>query len=182
MFTKLTKHLSGMQLIAGGFFLIILIGTFLLMLPCAAKSGECTPFLTALFTAASATCVTGLIVVDTFSHWTLFGQLVLLLLIQIGGMGVVTFAVVIASAAGQRISLKQRGLMQDAISAPQIGGILRFTGFIVTLTAVFELTGAALLLGCDLVSKLLALPVNTITALTGIPVVVIVVLRNRSFF
>ena len=86
MFSNISKRLSGMQMIAIGFFIIILIGTLLLLLPCATKSGEQTSFMTALFTAASATCVTGLVVADTFTHWTLFGQVVLLLLIQIGGL------------------------------------------------------------------------------------------------
>ena len=139
------RRLSSPQIIILGFGAAILLGAVLLMLPFATRDGLGAPLSDALFTATSAVCVTGLVVRDTATYWSGFGQGVLLLLIQVGGMGVVTFAVVIASAAGQRISLKQRGLMQDAISAPQIGGILRFTGFIVTLTAVFELTGAALL-------------------------------------
>ena len=85
MLPKKLKRLSDMQLIALGFLLLILGGTCLLMLPCSSRTGEFTPFITALFTATSATCVTGLILVDTYTHWSFFGQLVLLLLIQIGG-------------------------------------------------------------------------------------------------
>ena len=81
MLPKKLKRLSGMQLIALGFLLLILGGTCLLMLPCSSRTGEFTPFITALFTATSATCVTGLILVDTYTHWSFFGQLVLLLLI-----------------------------------------------------------------------------------------------------
>ena len=79
---------------------------------------------------------------DTATYWSGFGQGIILLLIQIGGMGVVTFAVLFSLAAKQKISLKQRGLMQEAISAPQLGGIVRLTGFIITTTAILELAGA----------------------------------------
>ena len=81
------KKLSGMQLIALGFFLLIMTGTFLLMLPISSRTNTGTPFMTALFTSTSASCVTGLIVADTFTQWSIFGQLILLLLIQIGGLG-----------------------------------------------------------------------------------------------
>ena len=139
------KSFSSPQIIILGFGAAILLGSLLLMLPFATRDGLGAPFSDALFTATSAVCVTGLVVRDTATYWSGFGQSVLLRLIQVGGMGVVTFAVVIASAAGQKISLRHRGLMQDAISAPKIGGILRLTSFIITLTAIFELTGAALL-------------------------------------
>lgn len=148
MFTKLTKHLSGMQLIAGGFFLIILIGTFLLMLPCAAKSGECTPFLTALFTAASATCVTGLIVVDTFSHWTLFGQLVLLLLIQIGGLGFITIGITVSMLLRRKIGLKERGLLRESFNIIELSGLVRLTKRVILGTLLFEGAGAVILTLC----------------------------------
>lgn len=84
MLTKKLKNMSGMQLIALGFFILILIGALLLMLPVSSRQREVTPFLTALFTATSASCVTGLVLVDTYTHWSLFGQLVLLCLIQVG--------------------------------------------------------------------------------------------------
>ena len=141
----LRRKLSSSQVIILGFAGAILLGSLLLMLPFSARDGRGVPFGDALFTATSAVCVTGLVVRDTATCWSGFGQAVLLLLIQVGGMGVVTFAVVIASAAGQRISLKQRGIMQDAISAPKIGGIVKLTGFIIKLTAAFELLGAAAL-------------------------------------
>lgn len=138
-------QLSTFQIIAFGFAGLILAGTLLLMLPVStyapggAAAGDC------LFTAVSAVCVTGLVVRDTATYWSPFGQAVLLLLIQVGGMGVVTVAVSLAYLSGQKIGLMQRSTMQEAISAPQVGGIVRLTGFILRATAVIELAGAALL-------------------------------------
>ena len=107
------------QTILLGFFFLILGGTLLLMLPCATSGPGGAPFLDALFTATSATCVTGLVIHDTALYWAPFGQVVLLLLIQIGGMGVVTMAVAIFMFSGRKISLKQRWVMQESISAPR---------------------------------------------------------------
>ena len=137
--------LSSAQIILLGFAAMILAGSLLLTLPLATRDGQGACFFDALFTATSAACVTGLVVRDTAAYWSGFGQGVILLLIQIGGMGVVTFAIILFTAAGQRITLKQRGLMQEAISAPQIGGIVRLTGFLIAMSALFELLGAALL-------------------------------------
>ena len=114
-----TSRIPPGQIIVAGFGGTILLGTLLLMLPFAARSGESTGFMDAFFTATSATCVTGLVVFDTYSHWTVFGQAVILALIQIGGMGVVTMAIAISIFTGKRIGLKQRFLMQESISAPQ---------------------------------------------------------------
>ena len=86
MFTKLRNNISQMQMIALGFFCIILIGTLLLMTPLASRAGTWTDFLTALFTSTSATCVTGLVVTNTYLHWSLFGQIIIITLIQIGGL------------------------------------------------------------------------------------------------
>ena len=141
-----TKKLSSSQIILFGFLMVILAGTGLLTLPMASASGAGTPFLDCLFTSTSAVCVTGLIVYDTATHWSAFGQSVILLLIQIGGMGVVTVAAAITMASGRRISLMQRSTMQDAISAPQVGGIVRFTGFILKGILLFEFLGALALM------------------------------------
>lgn len=140
------KRLSSFQLIIIGFLFVILTGSILLMLPVSAQSGRMTSFEEALFTAASATCVTGLVVHDTATYWSVFGQIVILFLIQIGGMGVVTIAVSLAAISGKKIGLKQRTTMQEAISAPEVGGIVRLTGFILKATFAIELTGACLLL------------------------------------
>ena len=140
------RKLSSSQIILFGFAGVILIGTLLLMLPFATRSGESTTFWDALFTSTSAVCVTGLIVQDTATYWSGFGQSVILLLIQIGGMGVITVAAAITMASGKKISLMQRSTMQDAISAHQVGGIVRFTGFILKGIFLFELLGALALM------------------------------------
>lgn len=137
------KPFSSFQIIVFGFLFVILAGALLLMLPCATQSGEAAPFRDTLFTATSAVCVTGLVIHDTATYWSLFGQFVIILLIQIGGMGVVTVAVSVAMVSGRRISLKQRSTMQEAIAAPQVGGIVRLTGFILRTAIAIELVGAA---------------------------------------
>ncbi|MBR2928325.1 MAG: Trk family potassium uptake protein [Oscillospiraceae bacterium] len=139
---RMFKKLSSAQLIMGSFALVILTGALLLMLPVASRDGTSTTFLGALFTAVSSVCVTGLVVYDTATHWTIFGQGIIILLIQIGGMGVVTVAAAVALASGSRISLRYRSTMQDAISAPQVGGIVRFTGFILKGIFLVEAVGA----------------------------------------
>ncbi|MCH5288045.1 MAG: Trk family potassium uptake protein [Christensenellaceae bacterium] len=115
------------------------------MLPFATRDGLGASFPDALFTAISATCVTGLVVRDTATTWSGFGQAALLVMIQVGGMGVVTMAVAIATVSGKKISLMQRSTMQEAISAPKVGGIVQLTGFILRLTFLFEALGAAAL-------------------------------------
>ena len=145
MIGKQVWSLTPAKIILGGFFLIIFTGGVLLCLPISSKSGQVTPFLDAIFTATSATCVTGLIVHDTYTYWSLFGQAVILLLIQIGGMGVVTLAVAITIFSGKKIGLKQRYVMQESISAPQVGGIVRMTTFIVKGTIFFEVAGAVVM-------------------------------------
>ena len=100
------RKLTHTQTIAFGFFLVILSGTLLLMLPISARDGNATGFLDCLFTATSATCVTGLVTVDTFQHWSLFGQSVILVLIQVGGMGFMTIGVVFAILLRRKITLR----------------------------------------------------------------------------
>lgn len=139
------RQISSFQIIIIGFLSVILIGTLLLMLPVSAQHGEVTSFADALFTSTSAVCVTGLVIHDTATYWSTFGQLVIMTLIQIGGMGVVTIAVSIAIVSGRRIGLMQRSTMQEAISAPHVGGIVRMTGFILKVTIGVELIGATVL-------------------------------------
>ena len=140
--SKVKKHWSSSQVIIFSFAAMILVGTILLMLPVSSRHGGWTPFLDALFTSTSASCVTGLIVQDTATYWSGFGQLVIISLIQIGGMGVVTMAIAIAIVSGRKISLRQRQTMQDAISAQQVGGIVKMTGFILKCSLLFEFMGA----------------------------------------
>ena len=134
--------LSSFQIIIIGFAGIILIGTFLLILPIASQSRTFTSFFDALFTATSAVCVTGLVVQDTATYWSYFGQFVILCLIQIGGMGVVTVASSLALFSGKKLSFSQRNIMQEALSAPQVGGIVKLTSFVVKGTLLFEVLGA----------------------------------------
>ena len=136
------RRLSSSQMIILTFALAILLGSFLLMLPASTQDGLGASFFDALFTSTSAVCVTGLVVHDTATYWSGFGQMVILLLIQIGGMGIVTLAIAITSISGKRISLKQRSTMQEAISAPKVGGIVSMTGFILKMTLIFEGVGA----------------------------------------
>lgn len=139
------KRLSSSQIIILGFAGVILFGSILLTLPFSTRDGHGALFSDALFTATSAVCVTGLVVQDTATYWSTFGQAVIIALIQIGGMGVVTVAIAISSFSGKQISLKQRSTMQEAISAHKVGGIVRLTGFIIKMTIFFELLGAVIM-------------------------------------
>lgn len=135
------KRLSSFKLIVLGFAAVIFIGALLLMLPVSSVSRTQTPFHEALFTSVSAVCVTGLVIHDTGSYWSSFGQAVILLLIQTGGLGVITVAASFSILSGRKISLMQRSTMQDAISAPKVGGIVRLTRFTVRSTLFIELLG-----------------------------------------
>lgn len=139
------QKISPMKLILGGYCTVILLGTLLLALPFATKGQGGTAITDCFFTATSATCVTGLIRFDTYTHWTLFGQLVILTMIQIGGVGFMTIAIMTLVLAHKKISMTQRVIMQNSISAPQIGGIVRMTKFIAGGTLVVEGIGALLL-------------------------------------
>ena len=140
------RHISTFQIIILGFAGVILAGAFLLMLPISNQSGTVTPFNEAIFTSTSAVCVTGLVVQDTATYWTPFGQSVILMLIQIGGLGVVTVAASFALLSGRKISLMQRSTMQEAIAAPKLGGIARLTFFVLKVTFLFELLGALIMM------------------------------------
>ena len=139
-------RITTFQIIALGFGLMIMIGTLLLMLPVSGRDQTGAGFSDCLFTATSAVCVTGLVVRDTVTQWSPFGQAVILFLIQIGGMGVVTAAVSLSFISGRKIGLMQRSVMQEAISAPQVGGIVRLTRFIILTTLGIEMIGSLLLL------------------------------------
>ena len=147
-YRRLACKLNYFQSIILMFAAVILIGAALLMLPISAQERTVTPFHEALFTATSAVCVTGLVVRDTASHWSAFGQAVLMVLIQIGGLGVITVGASFSLLSGRRISLSQRGRMQEAMSAPKVGGIVRLTGFVIRTSLMMEGIGA-LLLGLD---------------------------------
>lgn len=138
-------HVSQTQFIAYGFFCVIMAGTLLLMLPISSRNGHSESFLNCLFTATSASCVTGLVVVDTWSQWSLFGQLVVLTMIQIGGLGFITVGVFISIVLRRRIGLKERGLLKESVNTLQIGGVVRLAKKIIIGTCMFEGAGAILL-------------------------------------
>ncbi len=131
--------------IALGFFLIIIVGTLLLMLPISSRSGEWTSLVNALFTATSATCVTGLVVFDTYQYWSIFGQLVIIVLIQIGGIGFITFGVCFSMFLKRKIGLARRNLIQESVSALKLAGVVKLVKKIIIGTAIFEGIGAVLL-------------------------------------
>ena len=144
-FTKRIQRMSSFQIIIFSFLSVIIVGTLLLMTPFASASGKSAAFEDALFTTVSAVCVTGLVVRDTALSWSYFGQAVILALIQTGGLGVVLTVTAISIISGKRISLKQRNIMQDSISAPSIGGIVRLTKFILGGIFISEAVGALLM-------------------------------------
>lgn len=140
------NKLSSFQIIILGFAGVIVLGALLLMLPISTQNGVVTPFSKTLFTATSAVCVTGLVVFDTASYWSGFGQLIILIMIQIGGLGVISVASFLSMLAGRKISLMQRQTMQNALSAPQMGGIVKLTRFIFLVSFAIEGIGALLLM------------------------------------
>lgn len=135
-------RLNTFQVIIIGFIALILIGAILLLLPISSRSRQVTPFSQALFTSVSAVCVTGLVVVDTATHWSGFGQAVILLLIQIGGLGVISAIASMSLLFGRKISLMQKTTMQEAVSAQKVGGIVRLTIFILLTSLSIEFVGA----------------------------------------
>ena len=139
------RQWTATRILTVGFACMILVGSILLSLPIASRSGEQIPFLNALFTSASATCVTGLTVYDTWTRFTGFGQVVILLLIQIGGLGFMTVAILFSLAVGRRIGLRERSLLAEAVSSMQLGGVVRLVRRTLIGTAIFEGAGAAIL-------------------------------------
>jgi trk system potassium uptake protein TrkH len=139
------QRLNPAQILVLGFFTIIIAGSILLSIPWATQSGK-IHYITALFTSASAVCVTGLVVVDTASYWTPFGQLIIMLLFQIGGLGIMAFATFIALLMGKNIQLKQRLAMQQAINRSSMEGIVGVFKYLLLLSFIIELIGAGILL------------------------------------
>ena len=144
-FQRRLSRFSAMQIIVLVFLAIILVGSGLLMLPIASKSRQVTPFMTALFTATSCTCVTGLSLVDTFTHWSVFGQAVMLGLIQVGGLGFMTIAAMFFFAVDRKISLKQRLVMAQSLGLEKLSGVVRMVRLVLRRTLIVEGTGALLL-------------------------------------
>lgn len=142
-FKKNTK-LKGVQILALGFLAVILIGALILTLPISSASGETTDFLDALFTSTSAVCVTGLITLDTGTHWSMFGQTIIMLLIEIGGLGFMSFTTLIAIILGKKITLRDRLILQDAMNTFSIQGLVKMVKYVLTFTVTVQLSGALL--------------------------------------
>lgn len=137
--------MSPPRILVFGFATVILIGTMLLMLPASSLDNQSVGFVNALFTATSAVCVTGLVVVDTGTHWTTFGKTVILLLIQIGGIGFMSMATLFAVLLGKKISLKERLIIQQAVGQNTLSGVVKFSLYMLGLTFLLESIGALLL-------------------------------------
>ena len=145
MLEKLRAHFTYTRFLGLGFLAIILLGTLLLCLPVSSSDGAWTPFVNSLFTSTSATCVTGLVVYDTYSHWSFFGQLVILFLIQTGGIGFMTVVTLFSTLTKRRISLKERRILVQSAGNTEIAGIVKLIRRIVYITIAFEGAGACIL-------------------------------------
>ena len=141
---KRNFKLRGVQILALGFLLLILVGALILTLPISTTSGESTNFLDALFTATSAVCVTGLIVVDTGTYWNAFGQTVIMILIEIGGLGFMSFTTLIAIILGKKITLRERLILQDAMNTFNIQGLVKMVKYVLVFTVSVQFFGALL--------------------------------------
>lgn len=139
-----SRFISPPKVLVGSFFLVAFIGILLLSMPFAIRSGI-PDFMTALFTATSAICVTGLVVVDTAAHWSIYGQVVILLLIQIGGLGVMTFATFFAVMLGRRINLKQKMILQFALNRGSMEDLIGIFRYLLVFSIIMELAGAIIL-------------------------------------
>lgn len=133
------------RILALGFMITILLGALLLNLPRASVSGESIGFIDALFTSASAVCVTGLVVVNTAEHWTVFGQAVILMLIQIGGLGIMTMATIFALVSGKKISLRERLVIKEQLNQESLSGLVKLVKYVIAMTLFIEFMGAAVL-------------------------------------
>lgn len=142
---KYTRRLTPVQIVAIGFGIVIMAGALLLMIPIASKNGEITPFIDALFTSTSAVCVTGLVTLNTAEHWSYFGSTVIMLLIQIGGLGFMSFATLFALILGKRITLKERLVMQEAMNTFSLQGLVKLAKYILIFTFSVEVVGALFL-------------------------------------
>ncbi|MBE6038250.1 MAG: Trk family potassium uptake protein [Anaerofustis stercorihominis] len=141
------RKISHSQILALGFLTVILIGTVLLMLPISSAAGEFTDFISCLFTATSATCVTGLTVLDTGTYWSVFGQIVIIVLIQIGGLGFMSLTTILLLALGKKISIKNKMLISSSLSLDTPEGIIKYVKRVVMFTFIVEGIGALLLFG-----------------------------------
>ena len=141
---KLKTKYTPVQILAIGFAIVIFTGAILLSLPIASQNGEITPFIDCIFTSTSAVCVTGLVTVDTGTHWTYFGKTVIMLLIQIGGLGFMSVTTLVFFLLGKRITLKERLVMQEAMNVNSLQGLVKMIKYVLIFTFSVELLGAVL--------------------------------------
>lgn len=145
MFNLKSIKLTYTQIIALGFFTLILIGGFLLSMPFSSKTGEATPFVDAIFTATTSTCVTGLVLYDTYTHWSIIGQIIIICLVQIGGIGFMSIVTLLSMFLNRKIGLKERRLLMESANTLTIGGVVALMKKILIGTFIFESIGAILL-------------------------------------
>ena len=138
-------RLTPFRILLLGYIIVIAVGTILLILPFSTRADGCASFMEALFTSVSASCVTGLTLQDTYTYWTPFGQAVILVLIQIGGIGFMTVIFSLFLISGKKIGIKELSFMKEATNLPSLGGMVRLIVTILTGTIIFELAGAFLL-------------------------------------
>lgn len=139
------RQLQPAKLIAISYLLVILFGSTLLALPLASANGHALPYVDALFTATSAVCVTGLVVVDTGSDYSIFGQLVILGLIQLGGLGIMTFSTFFLLLLGKKMTIKDNLVMRDTLNQQGVASIGTLIKYVLVLTFVIEGIGSLLL-------------------------------------
>lgn len=144
-FEKKKIKLNAVQILAIGFAAVILLGGIILSLPISSASGESTNFMDSLFTSTSAVCVTGLVTLDSGTHWNDFGKLVIMILIEVGGLGFMSFATFIAILLGKKITLRDRLLMQEAMNTFSIQGLVKMVKYVLGFTLAIQLGGALLL-------------------------------------
>lgn len=137
--------LKGVQILALGFLIAIFIGGIILALPISSASGEATNFFDAIFTSTSAVCITGLVILDTSTYWSTFGQMVIMILIEVGGLGFMTFGVLISLVLGKKITLRERLIMQEAMNTHSIQGLVKMVKYVLRFTISVQVFGAVLL-------------------------------------
>lgn len=142
---KKKLKLNGVQILALGFIIAIIVGAIILSLPISSASGEVTGFLDSLFTSTSAVCVTGLVTLDTGTYWSTFGQMIIMLLIELGGLGFMSFATLFALILGKKITLRERLVMQEALNTYNIQGLVKMVKYILAFTFSVQFFGALLL-------------------------------------
>ncbi len=143
--TKRRTHFTPVRILSVGFAVVILLGTGLLMLPVSSANGTVTPFIDCFFISTSATCVTGLVTLDTGTHWSYFGKTVIMFLIEIGGLGFMSFSTLFALILGRKITLKERLIMQESMNATGLQGLVKLAKYLLMFTFSVQIVAAIIL-------------------------------------